>query len=441
MNAGGPTFPAARPALPASGPASPTLGNHAVAAILRNVDQSRSELVELTQRLIRLPSETPPSDTRAAAQFVMDLLADLENAETSLHPSVAPVTNLVAIARGDRPGKRLVLNGHLDTYPAGDVAAWTDAPFSGAVRDDCIFGRGAADMKGGIVCSLKAFSLLASNPHLWSGELVLALAGDEESMGTLGTKFLLDTVPQARGDAMICGDVGSPLVPRIGEKGMIWIDVFATGKPAHGAHVHRGVNAIDALRKAMDALASLAHYPVAAPPEVTRVIKAATPVSEPMNGDGETEVLGRVTVNFGRIAGGQTANLVADHAEVNADIRLPMGTSVADVETEIERVLAPLNGIRFEITRRYDPTWTDPDDPVVDAVTQACRAVLGQEPAINMRVGASDARLYRAARIPTIVCGLTPNNLGAPDEFVEIDELVAVAKIHTLAALTFLAPD
>jgi len=412
-----------------------------VAAILRKVDQSRAELIELTRQLVRLPSETPPSDTHAVAQFVAAHLAQLENVEASLHPSFAPVTNLVAVARGNRPGKRFVLNGHLDTYPAGDAADWMDAPFSGAVRDDRIFGRGAADMKGGVVCSLKAFTLLANNPHLWSGELVLALAGDEESMGTLGTKFLLDTVPQAHGDAMLCGDVGSPLVPRIGEKGMIWINVYATGIPAHGAHVHRGVNAIDALRRAMDALAGLADLPVVAPPEVTRVIHAAKPVSEPLSGDGEADVLGRITVNFGRIAGGQTANLVADQAEVNADIRLPMGTSVVDVEAEIERLLAPLNGIRFEITRRYEPTWTNPDDPVVDAVLHACRTVLGREPAINMRVGASDARLYRAAGIPTIVCGLTPHNLGAPDEFVEIDELVAVAKIHTLAALTFLAPE
>ena len=78
---------------------------------------------------------------------------------------------------------------------------------------------------------------------------MLTLAGDEERMGELGTQYLLDTVPEARGDAMICADIGSPTVPRIGEKGMIWLDVFADGRPAHGAHVHRGRSAIDLLQK------------------------------------------------------------------------------------------------------------------------------------------------------------------------------------------------
>jgi len=95
--------------------------------------------------------------------------------------------------------------------------------------------------------------------------------------------------------------------------------------------------------------------------------------------------------------------------------------------------------IHFRITRRYEPTWTTPDDPIVSAVIHACHDVLQRQPAINMRVGASDARLFRAAGIPTVVCGLTPHNLGGPDEYVCIDELITVAKIHTLAALNFLA--
>lgn len=410
-----------------------------ISGILDEVDSARAELIEITQSLVRIPSETPPSDTRAVAQAAAGHLPTLDNVRVSFHPSENPVENLVAVAKANKPGKRLVLNGHLDTYPAGDKGGWSDDPFSGAMREGKIFGRGSADMKGGIACSLLAFRLLAQNPHLWAGTLVLALAGDEESMGTLGSQFLLDNVPDARGDAMLCGDVGSPLVPRVGEKGMIWIDVFATGKPAHGAHVHRGINAIDLLRTALDALSQLPDYPVQTPDEVARAIAEAKAVSEPLGGSGEASVLQRVTVNFGRIAGGQTANLVADKAEVNADIRIPLGVSVAEVEAEIHRLLTAINGVQFEITRRYEATWTSTDDPIVDAIKDACYEVLGQRPSVNMRVGASDARLFRAAGIPTVVCGLTPHNLGGPDEFVEINELVSLAKIHTLAALNFLA--
>ena len=405
------------------------------------VEGARDELVDMTRTLVRIPTETPPSDTGTAARAVADMLSGLQHVETAIHTSEPPIDNLVAKVCASSPGRRLVLNGHLDTYPVGDRNGWSDDPFSGAVRDGRLYGRGSADMKGGVACLLHVFRTMAQMRDAWAGELCLVLAGDEESMGELGSQFLLDTVPDARGDAMLNTDVGSPIVPRIGEKGMIWIDIFATGRPAHGAHVHRGENAIDALRRAMDALTQLRDYPVKPPAEIAQAIRDAKPVSEPLGGTGEADVLQRITVNIGRIVGGQTANLVADRAEANADIRLPMGVGVTEIEAEISRLLEPLDGIRFEIARRYEPTWTQPEEPIVKAVVHACGDVLGRTPAPNMRVGGSDARLYRAAGIPTVVCGLTPHNLGGPDEYVEIDELVDVTKIHLLAALTYLAPD
>ncbi len=144
-------------------------------------------------------------------------------------------------------------------------------------------------------------------------------------------------------------------------------------------------------------------------------------------------------MNLGRMIGGRSANLVAESAEFSADVRLPMGVGVAEVEAKIASLLTPLRDVRFEVTRRYEPTWTAPDDPIVSAVRWGCRAVLVDEPVMNMRLGASDARLFRAAGIPTVVCGLTPHNLGGPDEYVEIDELVDVTKIHALSALRFLS--
>src|SRR4029079_19435025 len=109
------------------------------------------------------------------------------------------------------------------------------------------YGRGVADMKGGIACSLLALQLMASCRDAWNGEIVMTLAGDEEAMRERGTAFLLDRVAHASGDAMICGDVGSPRVLRFGEKGFVWLDVEAAGKAAHGAHVHKGINAIERL--------------------------------------------------------------------------------------------------------------------------------------------------------------------------------------------------
>src|SRR5262249_55411262 len=150
-----------------------------------------------------------------------------------------------------------------------------------------LYGRGVCDMKGGIACSLLAATLLAENRDAWAGEIVLTLAGDEENMGSLGTGYLLEQVPHARGDANICGDVGSPGVVRFGEKGLMWVEIEATGKPAHGAHVHRGVNAIDRLRLALDRLKDLERLPVEAPSSVVAAIAKAKAISEPLSGSGE----------------------------------------------------------------------------------------------------------------------------------------------------------
>ena len=407
--------------------------------LLQGAERAQESLVRLTQALVRIPTETPESDTTGAVSLIADELAGLPGVEITTHTAREPIRNLVATVRAKKPGVRLVLNGHLDTYPVGDINGWSDDPFSAAVREGKLYGRGSSDMKGGIACLVHVFRTLAAMRDAWAGELCLTLAGDEETMGVLGSQYLLETVPEARGDAMLNADVGSPTVPRVGEKGMLWIDVNASGRSAHGAHVHKGQNAIDALRSAMDALSELASRPVSMPREVAAIIERAQPVSEPLGGAGEAEVLKSITVNLGTIEGGQSANLVPDQARASADIRLPMGTSVGEVEAEINQRLTPLPGIHFEIVRRYEPTWTSPSEPIAAAVLDACKAVLGSTPSPNMRVGASDARLFRAMGIPSVVCGLTPYNLGGPDEHIEIAELVNVTQIHLLAALGYLA--
>ena len=409
--------------------------------LVDRIDAAGDELAAITQTLVRIPSESPVSDTCLTVKKIIELLDDQQDIATDVYVNQPPIENLVAKVCSGKPGKRLILNGHLDTYPAGDRNAWHLDPFSGTIEGDRIYGRGAADMKGGVACQIYAFNTLARMRDCWSGEICLVLAGDEETMGIKGSKYLIDNVEDAVGDAVLIADVGSPLVPRIGEKGMIWIDIFSKGRPAHGAHVHRGKNAIDLLRRAMDSLAKLSSYPINAPDEVTRTIQSAQSTSEPLGGSGEAKVLQELTVNFGRIQGGETANLVPDWAEVNADIRLPMGVSVSDIKDEIHRILDPIDDIEFKITREYEPSWTSPDDPIVAATLDACSALLDREPRVNMRVGASDARLYRAAGIPTVVCGLSPNNLGGPNEYAEISELKTITKIIVLTALKYLSPN
>ncbi|MDR7866661.1 MAG: M20/M25/M40 family metallo-hydrolase [Sporomusaceae bacterium] len=409
-------------------------------ALAAAVRERGDELVAICSRLVRVPSENPPSDTRAVAEAVGEILDRVPGIELSYPMLEKPVVNLVARIRGGRTGRRLVFNGHLDTFPAGDRQTWTVDPFGGELVGDRLYGRGVADMKGGIACHILAFMLLAGCREDWSGELVITLAGDEESMGVLGTKYLLDTVPHAAGDAMISGDIGTSKVLRFGEKGLLWFELAAEGKAGHGAHVHRGINAIDRLVAGMAKLkAALEGMPVAAPPEVAAAIAAAGQLSESLSGAGETGVLQRVTVNFGMIEGGSSPNLIPAAALTRGDIRIPAGVTLAEVEAQVQAAVGLLDGLTFRTVRSWAPNWSDPGHEIFTLAAQNCRAVWGQEVATNMRVGASDARLYRLLKnVPAVNCGLNGYNLGGPDEYIEVEDLIKLATIHTLTAYDYL---
>jgi len=410
--------------------------------LLIRIDENQDNLIDCCVKLVGTKSENPPGDTKALADVIAELLEGIDGLEVDYVTAEYPIVNLVARLKGaeagEGEGRRLVFNGHLDTYPVGDASLWSVDPLAGIQKDGRLYGRGVSDMKGGIASSIMALAMLSECRDAWAGEVVLTLAGDEETMGKLGTYHLLETVPHARGDAMICGDAGSPRVLRFGEKGFVWVEVSATGKAAHGAHVHLGDSAIERLNDALAALFTLRDLDVPTPPEVATAIESSKDVSEALSGDGESRVLTSVTVNVGQVKGGRAPNLVADAADAFLDIRIPVGLSVNEIEQQIESLLTPMAGIAFTIQRRYEPNWTSPDHELIKLTAANCEEALGEAPVINMRVGASDSRIYRMFDIPSVVCGLTPYNMGGPDEHVLLSDLYAVAKVHALTAFDYL---
>ncbi|AQH02803.1 acetylornithine deacetylase [Burkholderia sp. KK1] len=404
--------------------------------LARAVAASSQEIVDLARALVAEPSPYPPGDTHAVARRIEAMLAG-SGVEITRYGTLPHVMNLVVRVRGTRPGRRLVFNGHLDTFPLVDADRWSADP-NGEARDGKLYGLGVSDMKGGIAAIVFALRHLAALRDTLPGEVVATFVGDEESMGTEGAGYLLKHVPEASGDAMISADTGSPAVLRFGEKGMIWLRLDASGKSAHAAHVHRGISAIERLLDAIQDLRTLRDHPVDAPADVLAAIDNAGPASEELSGRGESDVLRRVTVTFGTVQGGRLSNLVADHACATADIRLPVGVSVAQIEARINAIVARHEGVSVEITRRYEPNWTSPDHEIVQRVRRNCAARLGIEPVVNMRVGASDARHYRMHGVPTVVCGLTAHNMGSFDEHVHIDELRALGEIYALTAFDYL---
>src|SRR5262249_7868374 len=204
---------------------------------------------------------------------------------------------------------------------------------------------------------------------------------------------------------------------------------------------HRGVTAIDRLRHALDRLKDLERLAVAAPRSVTEAIETAKPISEALSGRGEADTLSRITVNIGTIDGGTSPNLVPTHAVARADIRLPVGVTTEQLVRKLNDWLGPLEGVRWRAWGGFRPSSPAPGHEIVRRTAAVAAEVLGQPAAVNMRVGGSDSRWYRQHDVPTVVLGLTPFNMGGADECVLVEELLAVAKIHTLMAYDFLTAE
>ena len=403
------------------------------------IEDLRDDIVTFCAALVRIDSQNPPGDTGALATLVEERLRDAPGVELCRVVAKEPAVNLVARLSGAGPGRRLVFNGHLDTFPIGDASSWSTPPLGGAIENGRIYGRGASDMKAGIAASVMAFLLLAECRDAWSGEAVLALVGDEETGGVWGTQYLLANVEEAVGDAMINGDAGSPLVARIGEKGNLWLKVAAKGMPNHGAHVHLGRNAIETLLAALAPVLALRDAPCPLPDAIAETIRAAKPISEPLSGEGESDTLQTITVNLGRIEGGLNINTIPDAASVLVDIRLPPGVAVAEVQARIAAALDPLPDIAWEVLSACEPNWTDPGHELVRLIQGNAKAVSGKEVAVNLRPGFSDARFYRQHGVPSVVYGVAANNMGGANEYATIEDLRAVFAVHTLTAFDYLS--
>lgn len=405
------------------------------AGLLGALEAQQAELIALCARLVRLPSENPPGDTRAVAACVADYLTALGLAVQVYAPHPER-PNVVATLGPPAARPHLVLNSHLDTFPAGQ--GWTQPPFGGVVADGRLYGRGASDMRAGLAVSLLLARLLVAQPP--PGRVTFSYSSDEEAGGTWGTQWLLANVPALRdADACLIGDQCGPWAVGIGEKGGLWLRLHTTGRAAHAAYSTRQ-SATAALVRALAVALSLTDLAPLTPPAVAAVLDRERPLVAAHWGEEAPALLDRVTVNIGTLAGGTATNLVADRAAATLDIRLPLGLRADDVRHALEARLAAagLADVTLEVLARFDPYCTPPDAPIVRAVVAASAAVRGEPAVPVVRLGATDARFFRAAGIPTVVYGPTAHHMGGPDEFVTLADLVTTARVHARAVLALL---
>ena len=404
--------------------------------ILATVAERQAEVLRLVSDLVRCPSVNPPGDTRAAAAYVVEYLGQ-HGHTPEVVAGQETMPNVVATL-DNGPGRHLILNGHLDTFPVGDPALWTRDPFGGEVADGRIFGRGVSDMKAGVAASITAFCLLGERRDAWRGRVTLAVVADEETMGPWGANYLVDHHPRLRGDGVLIGEPSTPQTVRFGEKGMVWVRLTARGQSAHGAYPHQGWNAIFAVAAALVELRELEGLAWAVPAEVLTRIQEARTATEALLGPGATDLLSAVTVSAGLIDGGTKINLVADGCEAEVDIRIPPGVSTAEILRHVGGVVRRHRGMRYEILHLSEPNWTSPDLPFMQTVRNAVTRVRGEVPFFNISAPGTDSRVFRRVGLPVAVFGPTPHGMGAADEHITVADYLDTVRVHALAAVEFL---
>ncbi len=202
------------------------------------VDDDRDRLVTFLSQFVQAKSPNPPGDTRQAAAHITGFLDAVGIPYRVIDPK-PEFPNIVASFEGGTPGKHLVLNGHIDCFPVGEHETWTyGGPWSGAIVDDKIWGRGVADMKCGTTASIFAFAYLYRIRDQLSGKLTLTAVSDEETFGPWGTRYLMEHHPEVHGDCCLNGEPSSPFSIRFGEKGPLWLKFTVRTAGAHGAYTH-----------------------------------------------------------------------------------------------------------------------------------------------------------------------------------------------------------
>ena len=385
-------------------------------AVVEAIDTD--EVLRLARALIAAPSENPGGTEDEAGAVAADVLSGL-GAETQVVRSDAGRPSVVATI-GALEGPSLAWNGHLDVVPAGDPLTWASPPFGGAVQNGRLIGRGAADMKGPIASALAAVAAIHRSGVALAGTLAMHLAADEELAGIHGTKVLWE-----RGflhqDACIVGEP-SELQVALAERGGAWITATALGRAAHGSTPHLGVNAIT----------SMARF-------LLRIEEVLPDIEHPL--------VGHPTVNAALISGGTAPNVVPDRCEVDIDRRLiPGETSPKEVLAPFERLAADIHAEHPEVDLAFAVReWTDAAEASPEtAIAGLCRAAVadqtGTPPADVGFTGITDARFYiNEAKIPTVILG--PGSLSVAhtaNESVEVDELVAAARIYARVFVRFL---
>ena len=369
----------------------------------------RSDLIRTLSDLVRINSINPVLVSGAPgegeiARYVATWLGDA-GLEILVDEPEAGRSSVAARLPGTGGGRSLMLNAHMDTVGVEGMAE----PWSGAVRDGKLYGRGAYDMKGSLAACMAAAKVLARQTPRLRGDLVVAAVADEE-YGSIGTAGLLKRV---RTDAAIVTEPTSLRICRA-HKGYLWIEVEVEGRAAHGSRFDLGIDANLRMGRFLVALEELERELRARPPH---------------------PLVGPPSLHAALLEGGTGLSTYAASSRVRIERRTIPGETEASAVGEIDALLERLRQAdpSLRISRRTffsrDSFEIGPDAGIVQTLDTAARSVLPEPPPHVGDTPWMDSALTAAAGIETVVFGPHGTGAHAAEEWVDVDSVVTTANV------------
>ena len=414
---------------------------------------------ELLQRLIRFDTVNPPGNEQAAQEYLAAFLEDA-GFECELLSAVDGRPNLIAKLASHTDGPSLCLLGHVDTVLA-DPAAWSVDPWSGELRDGCVWGRGALDMKSQVAAEIAAVVAMAEEG--WrpeAGELKVVVTADEEAGAEFGAKWLCEKHPdRVRADVVVnegAGEVfdfdGRRLYGVcVAEKGVFRFTLTTNGRAGHASIPRIGDNALTKMAPVLDALAG-GRVALESTPEGDAFLAAldlgdgdlAAALEAVEQRDPRVAVLLEpmlgVTLTPTMIAASEKINVIPAQARLKVDCRVPPGLGEDHARARIREAI-PGDGYEINFAETVVGNRSPIDTPLMDSI----RAFVQREdPGAGvtpvMLPGFSDSRWFRDAFPECVAYGFFPQKSmdlfeAAPlvhgaDERVPVEDLGLAARFY-----------
>jgi acetylornithine deacetylase/succinyl-diaminopimelate desuccinylase family protein len=386
------------------------------------VAQMSEQIIDLTCRLVAIPTENPPGRCYAACMELLEKELDALDlpCEVIQVPGGGEYPRYVLLS-GLGIGPTLYLHGHYDI-----VLANRPDQFEPVIRNERIEGRGTSDMKGAIAAMV--YALKALQPEKLQGRIELVLVPDEETGGKLGSVYLASSARLGRdGIGAIVGEPTSGVVWNA-SRGAVTLRVQVAGRLAHVALQHEGRNAFEG---ALPILAELGE--LKAEVEKHRTSFAIDPEAARFS----------ILMLGGEVTGGHQFNTVPENFSFTVERRFNPEEDLETVKRQLLRVIEEARPswveVEVEVIQEGEASATDVDSALSRALANSIEEATGNRPPFELCPGLLETRFYTQQEIPALAFG--PGILSVshgPEEYVEVTRLLECSQVYALTALELL---